>query len=75
VGRAYRHAGRDYLQTHHDQHQPQHVSSVVLRQQWRQAKNIWTAIFVAGRAIITEQVWMQQEKRRRQKRQKRQKKE
>jgi hypothetical protein len=62
VGRAYRHAGRDYLQ-----HKANPVNvldhySVPVRQQWRKAKAFWTAFLAAGRATVTEQVISRQEK-------------
>jgi hypothetical protein len=65
VGRAYRHAGQDYLkqQVHPTNKKKDH--SVLLRQQWRQAKHFCTAVWASGRATVTEQVWTRQEKRRR----------
>jgi curved DNA-binding protein CbpA len=68
VGRAYRHAGQDYLQQQLRYHQKQpkvlDYYSVPVRQQWRKAKAFWTAILATGRVTVTEQVWVQQEKRR-----------
>lgn len=67
VGRAYRHAGQDYLKQKVHQKNKKKDHSVLLRQQWRQAKNFCTAVWASGRATVTEQVWTQQEKRRRRK--------
>jgi curved DNA-binding protein CbpA len=65
VGRAYRHAGQDYLRKHKKEHI---ILSVPMRQQWRQAKHFCTAALASGRATVTERVWTQQEMRRRKKR-------
>lgn len=66
VGRAYRNAGQDYLQQLHYQKQQKVLDyySVPVRQQWRKAKAFWTAMLATGKATVTEQVWVQQEKRR-----------
>lgn len=71
VGRAYRHAGQDFLQRHYSQKQQSSNLSVVdyysvpVRQQWRKAKAFWTAVLATGKATVTEKVWDKQEKRRR----------
>jgi curved DNA-binding protein CbpA len=66
VGRAYRHAGQDYLQKVQYQKQQKVLNyySVPVRQQWRKAKAFWTAMLATGKVTVTEQVWVQQEKRR-----------
>jgi len=75
VGRAYRHAGRDYLQKHTGSRTTMSSTSrkrvndivdqysVPVRQQWRKAKAFWTAVFAAGKATVTEQVVSHQEKK------------
>lgn len=63
VGRAYRHAGNDFLQGKKD-------PTVSIRQQWRQAKAFWTAFLATGKATVTEQVWTHQEKSRQRQRRK-----
>ena len=70
VGRAYRHAGRDYL--HHNTKLANVLDhySVPVRQQWRKAKAFWTAVLAASRATVSEQVVYRQAKRHRQSREK-----
>ncbi len=74
VGRAYRHAGQDFLQRRPplpNQRKRQAHGGVLdyfslpVRQQWRKGKAFWTAVLATGKATLTEQVWVQQEKRRR----------
>lgn len=66
VGRAYRHAGRDYLQHKSNKSKANVVEhySVPVRQQWRRAKAFWTAFMATGKATVTEQAIIRQEKRR-----------
>lgn len=61
VGRAYRHAGRDYL--HHNAKVANVLDhySVPVRQQWRKAKAFWTAFLAASRATVSEQVVYRQD--------------
>ena len=69
VGRAYRHAGQDYLLLQNSK------SKLVVswKQQWRQAKHLVTAAFATGRATVTEHVWTRQDKQRRRQQKKRKK--
>jgi DnaJ domain/X-domain of DnaJ-containing len=66
VGRAYRHAGRDYVQHKKNQANLLDHYSVPVRQQWRKAKAFWTAFLAAGRAAVTEQAVYRQEQRHKQ---------
>ena len=81
VGRAYRHAGKDYLIQHYHQHEGNDDDddsksiwntaglSVAMRQHWRHAKDLMTAAMATGKASMSERVWTWQEQRRRRRKQ------
>lgn len=80
VGRAYRHAGTDFLQQCHSRsafqgkraHHIQTDISIGLRQQWRHAKHFWTAALASGRLAVTEHIWKRQQERQQKKQTQRQ---
>jgi hypothetical protein len=65
VGRAYRHTGQDFLRQYNSQtynkksklHHLQADFSVKVRQNWRSAKHLLTAVATSGRLAITEKMW------------------
>jgi hypothetical protein len=64
VGRGYRHAGNDYMTKHCSPSKLSTDLSVNTRQQWRQAKNFWTALFATGRATAIQKMLTIQEQSR-----------
>jgi hypothetical protein len=65
VGRAYRHAGRDFLHHYKSRnwndknilHHLQTDLAIGFRQSWRNAKNFFTAAAASGRLAMTERLW------------------